>query len=170
MFGGTCLRTKVQRKHTEALYAYLGLDLDTFHFDCFELRDGELYYRSNVNSKPLMMSLLIKGGRLREVATIKRMLSARRLHALGFNIPMGITHQQATVLNRMEEELPSTFDIAKAHGIELQEITENAAKSTETLITQFGTASQEMLPIYELQGLDKQVRSICSMLKVELVK
>ena len=40
------------------------------------------------------------------------------------------------MLNKVEEELPSMSDIAKADDIELQEITENAAKSTEDLITQ----------------------------------
>ena len=42
------------------------------------------------------------GGKLRVVAAIERVLGVNRLHALGFNIPLGITHQQATVLNRME--------------------------------------------------------------------
>ena len=35
------------------------------------------------------------------------------------------------MLNRVEEELPSVSDIAKADAIELQEIMENAMKSTE---------------------------------------
>ena len=36
----------------------------------------------------------------------------------------------------MEEELPSASDVAKADNIELQEITENAVRSTENLIAQ----------------------------------
>ena len=40
------------------------------------------------------------------------------------------------MLNRVEQELPSASDIAKADDIELQEIMENAAKSKENLIAQ----------------------------------
>ena len=68
------------------------------------------------------------------------------------------------MLNRVEEKLPSASDVAKADDIELQEI----AKSTEDLITQF--EGQEMLPMRELLGLDKQLRSITGSLKVEVTK
>ena len=51
---------------------------------------------------------------------------------------------------------------------ELQEITESTAKSTEDLISQFNR--QETLPMYELLGLDKQLRSISGSLKVEVAK
>ena len=40
--------------------------------------------------------------------------------------------QQAVMLNRVEEELASAFDVAKADNIEFQEITENAAKAWMT--------------------------------------
>ena len=40
------------------------------------------------------------------------------------------------MLNRAKEELPSASDIDKADVIELQEIMENASKSTEDLILQ----------------------------------
>ena len=62
------------------------------------------------------------------------------------------------MLNRVEEELPSAPDVVKADEIELQEIIENATKSTEDLITQF--EGQGTLPMRELLGLDKQFRSI----------
>ena len=68
------------------------------------------------------------------------------------------------MLNRVEEKLPSASDVAKADDIELQEI----AKSTEDLITQF--EGQETLPMRELLGLDKQLRSIMGLLKVEVTK
>ena len=38
------------------------------------------------------------------------------------------------MLNRVEEELPSVSDVAKVDDIELQEIMENAARSTENVI------------------------------------
>ena len=76
--------------------------------------------------------------------------------------------QQAVMLNRVE--LPSASDVAKADDIELQEIMENAARSKENLTEQFECDSSETLPMHELQGLDKQLRSIRGLLKVELVK
>ena len=52
-------------------------------------------------------------------------LGKNKLHNMGFNIPSGkVMARQAVLLNRMEEELPSESDIAKADDIELQEITE----------------------------------------------
>ena len=66
------------------------------------------------------------------------------------------------MLNRVEEELPSVSDVAKADDIELQEI----AKSTEDLIAQ----GQGTLPMHKLLGLDKQLRSIRGSLKVEVAK
>ena len=72
------------------------------------------------------------------------------------------------MLNRVEVELPSASDVAKANDIELQDITENATKSTEDLITQF--EEQQTLPMHELLGLDKQLRSIKGLLKVEVAQ
>ena len=61
------------------------------------------------------------------------------LHDLGFDIPVEskVTTRWVIMLNRVEEELLSAFDIAKADDTELQEIMENAANSTEDLIAQF---------------------------------
>ena len=73
-------------------------------------------------------------------------------------------------------ELPSASDVANADDIELQDIMENAVRSTEELTAQFKTASQgqvqfeETLPMCELLGLDKQLRSIRGSLKVEEAK
>ena len=98
---------------------------EEFHFNNFELRDGELYYKGR--SKPLTT---IKGD-LRSVGEIAEILGKRRLHNLGFDIPKGeVTARQAIMLNKVEEELPSAPDIAKADDKELQEITESATKST----------------------------------------
>ena len=67
-------------------------------------------------------------------------LGKNRLHNLGFYVPKsGLTVQQATILNRVEQELPSMSDVAKADNIELQEIMENATRSTGNLITQSDT-------------------------------
>ena len=72
------------------------------------------------------------------------------------------------MLNRVEEELPSESDVATADDIELQEIMESTAKITEDLIAQFEV--QETLPLHELLGLDKQLRSIRGLLKVGVAK
>ena len=74
------------------------------------------------------------------------------------------------MLNRAEEELPSASDIVKADNIELQQITENAARSTENLIVQLEGESSKDLLNHKLLGLDLQLRSIRGSLKVETVK
>ena len=90
---------------------------------------------------------------------------------MGFDVPRGKpTPRQAVALNKAEEEMPSTCDAARADDIELQEITENVAKSTENLIAQLEDESSEDLPMCELLGLDKQLRSIRGSLKVRVAK
>ena len=109
------------------------------NFDYFKLEDGELYYRGN--RKPLTYG----GGKLKSFKEIKKILGKNRLHKLGFDIPRGkVTAEQAVMLNRVKEELPSVSDVAKADDIELQEITENTTKSMEDLIPLF--EGQETLP------------------------
>ena len=51
---------------------------------------------------------------------------------------------------------------------ELPEYTENAGRSTENLILQL--EGSEDLPMCNVQGLDKQLRSIRGLLKVEVAK
>ena len=72
------------------------------------------------------------------------------------------------MLNKTQEELPSASDIDKADDIELQEIVENASRSTENLNQQL--EGSEDLPMWELLGLAKQLRSIRGSLKVEVAK
>ena len=62
--------------------------------------------------------------------------------------------------------MPSASNVDKAHDIELQEIAENASRSIENLNQQV----TEDLPMRELLGLDKQLRSIRGSLKVEVAK
>ena len=68
--------------------------------------------------------------------------------------------RQAVVINRVEEELPSRSDVANADDIELQEVMENAARSTENLIKQLEGGFSNDLPMRVLLGLHKQLRSI----------
>ena len=75
------------------------------------------------------------------------------------------------MLDEVEEEIPSASDVDKVGDIELQEI----AKSMEDLIFQIKdvqTDTDDLLehPLWELLGLDAQLRSIRGLLKVEVAK
>ena len=74
--------------------------------------------------------------------------------------------------NNVEEELPSTSDIPKVADIELQNIMENVARSMGDLIEQFSDSPGESLehPLWGLLGLDKELRSISGLLKVDKAK
>ena len=113
-----------------------------------------------------------KRGKLRKVGVIAKILDKEGLLNLGFNIPVEgkVTAQQVIMLNRKEEEMPSISDVAKANDIKLQNILENAVKSTENLIEQLDGESPEDLPMRKFLSLDKQLRSISSLLKVEVSK
>ena len=79
-----------------------------------------------------------------------------------------ITHEYATALNKVEEVIPSKSDVAKEDDIELQEITENAVKHMENLNAQLEEESSEDLPMHELLSLDRQLKRIRGLLKVEM--
>ena len=86
-------------------------------------------------------------------------------------MPVGkLTPQKSVILNKTEEELPSTSDVDIADDIELKEITEKASRSMENLIQQLEGESSKDLPMLEILDLDKQLRSIRSSLKVKVVK
>ena len=89
---------------------------EEFHYDYFKLEDGELYYRGK--RKPLTTK-----GVLKLVGMLPDILGKGGLHNLGFNILRGkVTAQQAVMLNKAAEELPSESDITRVDDIELQEI------------------------------------------------
>ena len=91
---------------------------ELFHYHYFKLEGRELYYIGS--RKPLMTKFVLK-----PVGMIADILGKNRLRRLGFNIPVGcITAQQAVMLNKAAEELPSESDKTKADNIELQEIAE----------------------------------------------
>ena len=64
------------------------------------------------------------------------------------------------MLNRVEEEMPSTSNIAEADDIELQRIS----------LCNLRANPWRILPMHELLGLDKQLRSITGSLKVEVAE
>ena len=99
-----------------------------------------------------------------------------RLCRLGFNIPVGkVTAWQAVMLNKTQGEPPSESDITATDDTELQEIAEKASKSTEDLISHMNdqqSQTDDLLeyPLRELLALDKQLRIIRGLLKVEVPK
>ena len=82
-----------------------------------------------------------------------------------------VTAQQALMLNKAAEELPSESDITGADDIELQEIAEKAS-GIISQIKDIQTDTEDLFehPLRELFGLDKQLRSIRGSLKVEVAK
>ena len=168
-FGGESQRTKLMKDYVRDLYKRLSENVgetpELFHTDYFKLEDGELYYRGS--RKPLTTE-----GKLKSVGMIADILGKNRLCRLGFNIPVGrITAQQAVMLNKASEELPSESDITKADDIELQEIVEK----TLGIISQIKDVQTDPENLFEhllreLLGLDKQLRSIRGSLKVEVAK
>ena len=138
---------------------------EEFHYDYFKLEGWELYYIGS--RKPLTTK-----GVLKPVGRLADILGKNRLRNSGFDIPRGkVTAQQAIMLNKAAEELPSESDITKADDTELQEIVEKALG----IISQIKDVQKDTEDLFEhllreLLGLDKQLRSIRGSLKVEVAK
>ena len=143
----------------------IGETPEPFHYDYFKLEGGELYYIGN--RKPLRTE-----GKLKLVGMIADILGKNRLRRLGFNIPVGkVTARQAVMLNKAAEELPSETDITGLDDIELQEIAEKASGIISQIKdVQIDTDDLFEHLLRELLGLDKQLKSIGSSLKVEVAK
>ena len=93
---------------------------------------------------------LTNEGKLKSVGVLADVLGKNRLRRLDFNIPVGkITAQQAVMLNKAAEELPSESDITGVDGIELQEIAEKALKSMEDLIFQIKDVQTDRDDLFE---------------------
>ena len=168
--GGRTQEGRLTDSYVNSLYKELSKHYsrtsDATHYDSFECIGRWLYFKGR--DEPLTN----EDGKLRIIGQLTRILLGKnRLIDLGFDIPIGkITSQQAVILNKVEEEIPSTSDVAKTDDIELQEIVENASRSMENLNQQLKGESSEDFPMCELLGLDKQLRSIKNLLKVEVAK
>ena len=157
------------KDHVRDLYKKLsgnvGETPELFHYDYFKLEDGELYCRGK--RKPLTTKGVVKS-----VGMLADILGKGGLRNLGFDIQRGkVTAQQAIMLNKAAEELPSESDITGADDIELQEIAEKALG----IISQIKDVQTDTADLFEhllceLLGLDKQLRSIRGSLKVEVAK
>ena len=150
------------KDYVKDLYKRLSENIDEtpelFHYDYLKLEGGELCYIGS--RKPLTTE-----GKLKLVGMIADILGKNRLRRLGFNTPVGkLMARQAVMLNKAAEELPSESDITKAD-----------AKKASGIISQIKdiqTDTEDLFehPLRELLGLDKQLRSIRSSLKVEVAK
>ena len=168
-FRGESQRTKLMKDYVRDLYKRLSENIgetpELFRYDCFKLEAGELYYIGS--RKPLTTE-----GKLKSVGMIADILGKNRLHRLGFNIPVGkLTAQQAVMLNKAAEELPSESDITKADDTELQKIVEKAS-GIISQIKDVQTDTEDLFkhPLRQLLGLDKQLRRIRGSLNVEAGK
>ena len=101
---------------------------DDFHFDKFELRDDQLYYREN-NEKPLTT----KKGKLRTVKELVKILGVKGLRDLGYNVPAGQPALDFIKMKKAKEKLPSAPDITKADDIELIELSRESSRISEDL-------------------------------------
>ena len=146
------------------LYNKLGDDIgqtpQAKFIDLFEIRDEELYYKG-------MKKSLTTKGRLRTVGQLKTILGKERLRNLGFNIPKSrLSARQATILNKTEADLPTSFGIAKADDLELENIASSASKSTSDLIAVLKDSKQTSTddlfeyPLRELLGLGRTMKTI----------
>ena len=168
-FRGEFQRTKLMKDYVRDLSKKLSENIsetpEEFHYDYFKLENRELYYRGK--RKPLTTK-----GVLKSVGMLADILGKGGLRNLGFDIPRGkVTAQQAVMLNKAAEEVPSESDITKADDIELQEIVEKASGITSQ-IKDVQTDTEDLFehPLRELLGLDKQLRSIRGSLKVKVAK
>ena len=154
-----------------------------------ELKQNPIYYSDNlfeVKHKNLYFKGLDRPlttrGRLKTVLTIGDTLGKARLIEMGFFIPEHLNARDFVKLRQvqreLEEKLPSASDITKADEIELKELARKAIDVNEDLIkeissdrgTQTGEDDPDMPTMRELQGLDKELRSIRGSLKVEAAK
>ena len=168
-FRGESQRSKLMKDYVKDLYKKISENIgetpELFHYDYFKLKGGELYHRGN--TKPLTTK-----GVLKSVGMLTDILGKNRLHRLGFNILLGkVTVRQAVMLNKAAEELPSESVKTGADDIELQEIAEKASDIISQ-IKDVQTDTDDLFehPLDDLLGLDKQLRSICGLLKADVAK
>ena len=102
---------------------------DDFHFDKFELRHDQLYYKEN-NGKPLAT----KKGELRTVKELVKILGIKGLCNLGYNVPEGQSARDFIKMKKAKEKLPSASDITKADNIELIGLSRESSRTLEDLI------------------------------------
>ena len=138
----------------EILSEHFPKNQNFIYYNDFESVRGELYFKGR--DEPLT-----RKGRLKPYKILIRILGKDRIYNLGFDVSeWTLSRKQVVALNKAQEEMPSASDIDKAADKELQEIVENALRSIENLDQQVQEEPTKDLPMRELLGLDKQLRSI----------
>ena len=116
--GGKTQERRLTKSYINSLYQELSSRTsDATHYDNFRRKGKWLYFKGR--DEPLTNEY----GSLKTFSKLKNILGKNRLCDLGFDVPKGkVTTQQVVMLNRVEEEMPSTSNIAEADEIELQRI------------------------------------------------
>ena len=114
--GGKTQERRLTKSYINILYQELSSRTsDETHYDNFRPKGKWLYFKGG--DEPLTNEY----GNLKTFSKLKNILGKNRLCDLGFDVPKSkVTPQQAVMLNRVEEEMPSTSNIAEANDIELQ--------------------------------------------------
>ena len=108
-FRGQSQRTRIKKDYVKELYQKLSKKYERID------KTSEAFHTDYFNLK------MIRGGMLRMVKELAKILGKEGLIDLGFDpTTFKITAQEVEMLNRVEEELPSESDVAKADDIELQ--------------------------------------------------
>ena len=149
----------------EVLSEHFPKNQNVIYYDDFETIQEELYFKGR--DEPLM-----RKGHLKPYKSLIRILGKNRIYNLGFDVSeWPLSRKQAVAMNKAQEELPSASDITKVDDIELQEIAEKALDLISQIKDiQIDTEDLFEYPLHELLGLDKQLRSIRGLLKVEVAK
>ena len=127
----------IDNERKEELVRMLQIDIfrgsksfpDDFHFNKFELRNDQLYYKEN-DGKPLMT----KKGKLRTVKELVKIVGIKGLRDLGYNVPEGQSDLDFIKMKRAKEKLPSASDITKVDDIELIELSRESSRISEDFI------------------------------------
>ena len=116
---------------------------------------------------------MTKKGNLRTIKELVKILCTNGLHDLGYNVPKGQFALDFIKMKRAKEKLPFASNITKVDDIELIELSRESSRDSEDLIMDMKdtqTQTDDSLPMQELLGLHKQLRSIRGSLKVEVAK
>ena len=110
----------------------------------------------------------------RPIGSIADILGKIGLRNLGFDIPKNkLSARQATMPNKIKEQLPSTSKILKASEVELENLTDMVTTNVEEMIhMERDTQTVDLFkyPLRELLGLDKELKKIRGSLASEVAK
>ena len=115
---------------------------------------------------------LTRKGRLKPYKSLIKILDKNRIYNLGFDVSeWPLSRKQVVMLSKAAEELLPESDITGVDDIELLEIAEKAS-GIISQIKDVQTDTEDLFehPLHELLDLDKQLRSIRGLLKVEVAK